>query len=142
MNNDLTIRLADWHSERETLLAIRHRVFVHEQGVPAELEEDTADPTSLHLLAISGAHGPVGTGRLLPDGHIGRIAVDRTFRGRGIGTALLKQLIAHAQMAGHEAAVLHAQCSVEGFYARFGFRAEGDVFEEAGIPHRRMRLRL
>ena len=140
--NDLTIRLADWYSERETLLAIRHRVFVHEQGVPAELEEDTADPASLHLLAISEVHGPVGTGRLLPDGHIGRMAVDRTMRGRGIGSALLEQLIAHARKTGHEAALLNAQCSAEGFYARFGFRAEGEVFEEAGIPHRHMRLRL
>jgi predicted GNAT family N-acyltransferase len=140
--NDLTIRQADWDRERETLLAIRHRVFVHEQGVPKELEEDEADPVALHLLATSKRHGAIGTGRLLPDGHIGRMAVDRAYRGQGIGSALLQQLIGHARRKGHAAAILNAQCSAEGFYQRFGFCAEGEIFEEAGIPHRRMRLQL
>jgi predicted GNAT family N-acyltransferase len=139
---DLIIREADWRKERDTLLAIRYRVFVHEQGVPPELEEDAADPSALHLLAISETQGPVGTGRLLPDGHIGRMAVDRAFRGQGIGSALVAYLIDLAREAGHQTVALNAQCSAEEFYARFGFHAQGQAFEEAGIPHRHMRLQL
>ncbi len=142
MTESFAIETADWQRQRETLLGIRFAVFVEEQGVPPELEEDAADPQALHLLARNAAGEAVATARLLPDGHIGRMAVLRPWRGRGLGTALLQRLLAIAAERGLEAVHLNAQCSAEGFYARLGFQAEGDVFEDAGIPHRRMRRLL
>jgi len=133
------IRIADWASERETLLAIRFAVFVHEQGVPPELEEDAQDAEALHLLALSPDGQAIGTGRLLTaDGHIGRMAVHRDWRGQGVGSALLHTLLTEAGRAGLRTVFLNAQCTAEPFYRRFGFQPEGEVFDDAGIPHRRM----
>lgn len=118
--------------------AIRHAVFVDEQGVPAELELDQFDAVSLHALACDGDTA-LGTGRLLPDGHIGRMAVSRSARGAGVGRLLLTELMQHAQRRGDTSVVLHAQLSARGFYERQGFTPEGEVFMDAGIEHIAMR---
>lgn len=140
--NDLQIEEVDWVTARKTLLSIRFEVFVTEQSVPAEMEEDAGDALGLHLLAKLPGTGPAGTARLLPDGHIGRLAVRKPFRGRGIGSALLTTLIERAKQSGLSAVFLNAQCDAETFYRQQDFIAEGEVFEEAGIPHRRMYLNL
>lgn len=140
--NDLEVKNVDWATSREALLSIRFEVFVEEQGVPREMEEDAADPEGLHLLAVLPGSGPVGTGRLLPDGHIGRMAVRAPFRRQGIGSTLLRTLIQEAKQADISTVYLHAQCDAAGFYRGHGFVPEGDVFEEAGIPHQRMYLKL
>lgn len=133
------IEQADWAQARETLLAIRFEVFVDEQGVPAELEEDADDPQALHVLAWDATgRTPLATARLLPNGHIGRMAVRKDWRGQGIGSAMLERLTALALQAGLKSVLLNAQCSAEGFYRRHGFQPEGDIFEDAGIAHRRM----
>ena len=132
------IRPAHWERERETLLGIRFAVFVEEQGVPAELEEDEQDPAALHLLAEAPDGSAVATARMLPDGHIGRMAVLPAWRGRGLGGALLRELIDIAAGRGLQQVFLNAQCTAEGFYRRFGFEPRGGVFDDAGIPHRRM----
>lgn len=136
---DVAIRPADWLSSRETLLSIRHEVFVAEQGVPIELEEDDQDPLAFHLLARTPLGEPVATARLLPDGHIGRMAVRARFRRQGVGSELLSRLIEHARRSGLRGVFLDAQCSAEPFYQTHGFLPEGAIFEDAGIPHRRMR---
>ncbi|HDK37659.1 MAG TPA: GNAT family N-acetyltransferase, partial [Thiolapillus brandeum] len=87
-----SIRLANWHQDAEALSLVRKKVFVEEQQVPVELEWDGQDPQCLHLLAEDAGGNPIGTGRLLPDGHIGRMAVLKEWRGKGIGFALLRQL--------------------------------------------------
>jgi len=115
------------------------RVFVHEQGVPAEVEIDGLDPVCTHVAAETANGAVVGTGRLLPEGRIGRMAVDAAWRGRGIGRALLDALVACARERGFATVELHAQTRAAGFYAAAGFRPEGPVFDDAGIPHRRMR---
>lgn len=133
------IEQADWAQARDTLLTIRFEVFVDEQGVPPELEEDADDPRAVHLLVWDSTDNtPVATGRLLANGHIGRMAVRRAWRGQGIGGAMLERLIGLARQAGLKSVFLNAQCAAEAFYRRHGFRPEGDVFEEAGIAHRRM----
>lgn len=137
--NDVEIRRADWDLDRAALRHVRTRVFIEEQKVPAELEWDELDHTSLHVLALAGDE-PVGTGRLTPDGHIGRMAVMPSWRGRGVGAALLQHLMQVARARGDAACELNAQVSAVGFYERFGFRAEGEEFMDAGIPHRLMRL--
>lgn len=140
--SDIAILTVDWEREREALLAIRFAVFVDEQGVPAEIERDDDDEHAMHLLARTSTGVDVGTARLLSDGHIGRIAVLRDWRCRGIGTRLLAAAIAAAGDRGLQEVRLHAQCQAIDFYTRQGFRAEGPVFDEAGIAHRSMRLGL
>lgn len=150
----LRIELLDWDAARPRAGPIRFAVFVDEQGVPAEMELDADDPASLHALALPQRGGSdltaVGTGRLLPAkteagrqvSHIGRMAVLRDWRGRGVGAALLDALVASARARGDEEIVLAAQVHALGFYASRGFVAEGEAYPDAGIPHRDMRLRL
>jgi|SoiMethySBSTD1v2_1073268.scaffolds.fasta_scaffold276897_2 predicted GNAT family N-acyltransferase len=122
--------------------AIRMRVFVHEQRVPAEIELDDDDQHAIHFLAtISGR--VVGTARVVMHGNnakIGRMAVLKKYRGKGIGAALLKRSITAARRRGAIKIFLHAQVPVIEFYEKMGFRCIGRVFDEAGIPHRKMIL--
>lgn len=122
------------------LQAIRREVFIVEQHVPEADEWDDWDAVCQHVLALAGDE-PVGTGRLLPDGHIGRMAVRKTWRGRGVGRAMLTTLLALARQSGYAEVVLHAQTHAIAFYQKQGFSVEGPEFMEAGIAHRVMRLR-
>ena len=137
-----TIRAVDWQSHRDKLHAVRRAVFIEEQQVPEELEWDEADAHSHHALASAADGAPIGTGRLLPDGHIGRMAVLKEWRRRGVGSAILEFLLDMARKEGFEEVRLHAQTHALGFYARHGFTAHGGEFMEAGIPHRLMTLRM
>jgi predicted GNAT family N-acyltransferase len=137
-SSEFSLRLADWTHDADALRAIRRTVFVVEQGVPEALEWDDADPLCAHALAYDGDGNPIGCGRLLPDGHIGRMAVLRPWRGRGVGAALLALLVELARERGHRRAILNAQKDAVPFYARYGFIVTGDEFEEAGIAHRIM----
>ncbi len=132
------IVIGDWDTVREHAQALRIEVFVVEQGVPLELEWDEADEVSIHAVAYDDDGLPVATGRLLPDGHIGRMAVRKSSRGRGIGDAVLRALLDEAKRLNYRLLVLHAQTHAAGFYARHGFAREGEEFMEAGIPHFRM----
>lgn len=133
----LRIELGDWASMAPALEAIRREVFIVEQKVPEQMEWDADDATSVHALALLDGH-PVGCGRLLPDGHIGRMAVRAPFRSTGVGRALLQALLAEARRRGMREVVLHAQTHALRFYETHGFVADGPEFDEAGIPHRRM----
>ncbi len=121
--------------------ALRHEVFVVGQGVPEELERDDLDALSDHAVAIlDGAL--VGTGRLLPDATIGRMAVAESARGTGIGAAVLVRLEQRARERGLPSVELHAQVHAQGFYGRAGYLPVGEVYLEAGIEHRTMRKQL
>ncbi len=136
------IELLSWDEAREPASAIRYEVFVEEQRVPREIELDEQDPRSLHALAHDETGAPVGTGRLLPDGHIGRMAVLAAWRGRGVGSAILARLVEAARARGDAEVVLLAQTHALGFYRKHGFAEEGEIFLEADIPHQSMRRRL
>ncbi len=133
----ICVRRADWQIDREILSALREEVFIREQSVPVEMEWDAFDSMSQHVLASVDAL-PVGTGRLLPDGHIGRMAVLRAWRGQGAGTALLRKLIEMARASGMRRVLLHAQVQAIPFYLRHEFQVQGDKFLEAGIAHQQM----
>ena len=124
--------------------AIRRRVFIEEQSVPEEIELDADDAHAFHVLAIlDGA--AVGCGRFVVHGDevkIGRMAVLANLRTHGIGRAILESLMRAAKQRGFRRAILHAQISAEGFYLKCGYRPVGEVFEEAGIPHRKMERAL
>jgi predicted GNAT family N-acyltransferase len=137
-------------ADRPQIGALRSRVFVEEQGVPPEIEQDDADATAVHVVGRDAAGRVVATGRLLerpgPDGAsvavIGRMAVDPTVRARGHGAAVLAELHRQAVLRGHRTVELHAQVSARGFYERAGYTAVGEEYEEAGIGHVTMRRSL
>jgi predicted GNAT family N-acyltransferase len=135
------IELLSWQDAREEASRIRFAVFVEEQRVPREIELDAHDAQCVHALARLDGRA-VATGRLLPDGHIGRMAVLKEFRGRGLGSRILVRLMERARERGDREVVLSAQVHAMPFYARHGFAPAGDVYEEAGIPHRDMRRRF
>ncbi len=125
-------------------LALRHAVFCLEQGVPEELEHDEHDATALHLVAVAGGV-VVGTCRLRflgASARLQRMAVARTYRGRGVGADLLGAAHRQARASGATEVELHAQLTARDFYARAGYVAEGEEFEDAGIPHVLMRRPL
>ena len=130
-----------WEKARVLAAPIRFTVFVEEQGVPREIELDEHDAASIHVVAFEDGK-PVATGRLLPDGHIGRMAVLKDWRRRGVGALMLKALVERAKARGDTEIVLAAQVRAVPFYRAHGFSAEGDVYMEAGIPHQDMRRRL
>lgn len=138
----LEVRRADWFADRSVIEHIRRAVFIEEQKVPVKLEWDGLDTGAVHVLGNLCGQVPAGTGRLLPDGRIGRLAVLPTARGRGLGGAMLEWLVECAGDAGHERVLLAAQIHATVFYERHGFVANGPVFDDAGIPHRLMYRRL
>jgi predicted GNAT family N-acyltransferase len=135
MNARVSIRILPWQSAGAEAQRVRETVFVVEQGVPPEIELDEWDERCEHALAYDAAGQVIGTGRLLPDGHVGRMAVLREARGQGVGARLLEALIERARTRGMGRVVLNAQTHAVPFYARFGFAVEGATFMEAGIPH-------
>jgi predicted GNAT family N-acyltransferase len=137
----IAIQPAQWDRDAELLLAIRRRVFIEEQAVPEALELDGEDAFAQHWLARCDGE-PVGTARMLRDGHIGRVATLPPWRGRGVGAALLAAAIAQARAADLREVHLDAQTHALPFYQRHGFSAYGPEFMDAGIPHRSMRLLL
>jgi predicted GNAT family N-acyltransferase len=137
-----SVRLTRWRDDAIALRAVREAVFIVEQAIPEWLEWDDADGECLHALAEDGASRPIGCARLIDDGSIGRVAVLKPWRGRGVGDALMRALFDAARAAGHARVQLHSQVHACGFYARLGFAAVGEDFEEAGIPHRTMTMTL
>jgi predicted GNAT family N-acyltransferase len=126
-------------------LALRHEVFCGEQGVPEHLERDEHDASAVHLVALDEAGRVVATCRLVAEGErwrLGRMAVAASHRGRGVGAALLEAAHREAAASGAREMELHAQLAVRSFYARAGYLAEGEEFEEAGIAHVVMRRPL
>lgn len=137
MTHGIDIRSANWDTDRDALKALRYEVFVVGQNVPEDLEWDGEDAACQHALAFMDGT-VVGTGRLTTGGKIGRMAVLERARGRGVGAGILTHLMAQARALGLSEVRLNAQTHALEFYARHGFVAHGDEFDEAGIAHRHM----
>lgn len=135
------IIITSFADNRELIFGIRKMVFVVEQSVPEEIEMDELDVVAEHVLAfVDGV--PVGTGRITAEGRIGRMAVLREYRGRGVGRDILLALVDIGRCYSLDRLCLSAQCHAIPFYERMGFVAQGEVYEEAGIPHRWMEQSL
>ncbi len=132
---DFTLQETSWSRHAEELGRVRRTVFIEEQGVPATLEWDEDDAGALHLLAQAVNGEPIGCARLLPDGHLGRMAVLADWRGRGVGQALLTAALKAARARGHTQVQLSAQTHAVAFYVRAGFVSIGPEYDEAGMPH-------
>ena len=132
---------ADYARYQQQILSIRAQVFIIEQGVPAELEVDEQDPLSRHLLLFE-ENTPVATGRLTPDGHIGRLAVLKPYRRKGYGSRIIKQLELIAAKNGLPQVALGAQIQALNFYKKLGYQVCSEIFMDAGIKHRMMKKAL
>ena len=147
MPTNWQVRLADWStiSDQKAIKSIREEVFIIEQSVPVELEWDELDAQCLHCLVVAEDEKPVATARLYQDktqGQIGRMAVLMAYRHQGIGTLMLNALLEQAQQNGVKEVFINAQTTAIAFYQRLGFIQLGDEFDDAGIPHYKMTLKL
>lgn len=134
---EFSIKQVKWHEMESHLRHIRTVVFIEEQNVPEDMEWDEYDKICAHVVAeMNGEY--VATGRLLETGQIGRMAVLKAYRKSGIGSAILEKLLSIAKSKGMNSVFLNSQIDAVGFYKRFGFEEEGDVFDDAGIPHMKM----
>ena len=134
---NITAIICDYKPHTENICAIRCEVFVGEQNVPEELEIDGLDGEAKHVLAfVDGV--PIGTGRILIDGHIGRVAVLKNYRGHGIGKLIMKELIKWAHDMSLEKVWLSSQWHAHSFYLDLGFVCVGEIYKEAGIDHIKM----
>lgn len=131
-----------WEQAQPTAGPLRFAIFVGEQKVPSGIELDDMDEKCVHAVAFDVDGKAIGTGRLLPDGRIGRMAVVKEWRRRGIGAEILQALIGEARKRGHKDAVVSAQLQAAEFYREQGFVAEGKVYPDAGILHQKMRKQL
>jgi len=135
------IEIMDWETARAHASPIRFTVFCEEQGVPRDIELDEHDALSVHAVVFDQGK-PVATGRLLLDGHIGRMAVLKEWRNRGLGGLMLERLIEKARERGDRQIVLSAQVHAVPFYRAHGFVPRGSEYMEAGIRHQEMIRRL
>lgn len=136
------IREAEWITEQAQISAIRQQVFVVEQHVPPELEWDGLDETATHLLAVAEDGKPVGCARILIGASIGRMAVLASWRGQGVGWALLQTAIEYCRREGWLHIEVSAQTHAIPFYEKAGFQVSGEEYMDAGILHRAMSLHI
>jgi len=134
------VRPADWRVDEAAIAGVRREVFVEEQSVPEALEWEALDPGCAWFIAQAEGGEIVGIVRLTPDARIGRMAVLASWRRKGVGTALLTAALDAARRQGLSSVRLSAQTHALAFYARHGFQPEGEVYQDAGIPHIAMTL--
>ena len=133
--DSLNVAPADWEAESSAIRSVRNTVFSDEQGISEALDFDGRDHECVQVLARLGDGEAVGTARMLPDGHVGRIAVHARWRGQGVGTRLVECLTEVARERGFTEIYLHSQAQAASFYTRLGYETRGDTFMEAGIEH-------
>ena len=135
-----SIQKVDWETHRSELLEIRIQVFVKEQSVPIEEEEDASDPGSIHIIVYSSSGQAAATGRLTPKGWIGRMAVLKEYRGLGLGLTILKELTALGFEHSLTEIWLSAQTHAIPFYEKLGYKIHGEIYDDCNIPHQDMFL--
>jgi len=142
MTTRFTVSLVCWHDGEPLLRAIREAVFIREQSVPEELEWDGKDEDCRHALALSLNGDAIGCGRIQSNGHIGRIAVLPQWRKQKVGTAIMEALLDEARSRGYKQVEVDSQTYAIPFYQKFGFVEHGKEFMDAGLPHKKMKLKL
>ena len=133
-----TLHHTTWHKNQTELAQVRRTVFIEEQHVPEALEWDEYDASCQHILVRDKHENPIATGRIKPDGHIGRMAVLKPYRKSGVGSAVLNALLHHAKNIRLQHVYLHAQTTAIAFYEKHGFMICSDEFMDAGIAHKTM----
>jgi predicted GNAT family N-acyltransferase len=134
---EFTIEQVKWQDAESYLRHIRTTVFIEEQQVPEELEWDEFDETCIHVICETN-NDFIATARLLESGQIGRMAVLKEYRTKGVGSMMLEKILHIAELMKMKTVFLNSQIDAVDFYKKFGFVEEGGVFDDAGIPHRKM----
>lgn len=142
MSNPFTVSLIAWHDGEPLLKSIREAVFIREQGISEALEWDGFDESCRHALALSLQGDAIGCGRMLPDGHIGHIAVLPQWRKQKVGTAIMEALLDYARAHDYHQVSVDAPLHSVSFYQSFGFVDQGEAFMDAGLPRIKMLLKL
>lgn len=137
---EIQVRIAGWSDDESDIRRIRTLVFIEEQKIPEDEEFDDADKTAVHVLAHDDRGEAIGTARLLDYKKIGRVAVMKPWRGKGVGKALIGFLMHLARENGAKSVELDAQVYAIPFYEGLGYRVTGGEFMDAGIPHRKMSI--
>lgn len=138
--NDIDISIVNWSERQSELTSIRRTVFIEEQNVPENIERDGRDSDCFHVFASVKEGKPIGTARMDKNGKIGRMAVLREYRGRGVGRKMLQVIMDWGRSKGITGFYLSAQIGAMGFYRKMGFEPYGEEFEEAGMKHVNMRI--
>lgn len=138
---ECAVEQVKWQEDESHLRYIRTTVFIEEQNVPVELEWDEYDETCVHVIAKMN-NEYIATGRLLETGQIGRMAVLKPYRKTGIGSKVLEKLLAIAKSMKLQSVFLNSQLDAISFYKKYGFEEEGGIFDDAGIPHKKMTKQL
>ncbi|MEC6907925.1 GNAT family N-acetyltransferase [Photobacterium piscicola] len=128
-------------ANKENIRLVREQVFIQEQQIDPEIEFDGLDTQAVHVLVVDGEQ-PLGTGRILANGHIGRIAIMQAARGQGLGVKVVRALVEYAKQQGYPKVDLGAQTHAVDFYRKLGFIPYGDEFIEANITHQAMEMLL
>ena len=136
----MEIRIAKGN-DIEKVYALRNEVFVVEQNVPPEIEIDEEDKHATHIIAEENGV-TVGCARVIFEdgGHIGRLAVKKSERGKGIGREICLYIIDYCRENGYDRVWLNSQLHAVGFYEKLGFSRRGETFFEAGIEHVKMEI--
>ena len=129
----LNIQAFTWQQAEPALRKIRTDVFLIEQAVPLRIEWDAFDATATHLLATVDGDA-IGCARLI-DNRIGRMAVQKNWRGFGVGRAILDFAMQTLSKNGEKIAILSSQTHAIGFYLQAGFIVTSAVYQDANIPH-------
>ena len=137
----IQVRIVDHEEYFDQIRNVRDDVFCKEQGVPWELEFDGLDSGAIHSIVLDEGI-EIGTGRMLPDGHIGRVAVKKRYRGKGIGKMIMQSLIDEAVNMEFPEVWLSSQYHAKGFYEKLGFAVTGGIYQEANIDHIKMKMKL
>ena len=138
---EYSLKLTRWDKDQTSLSKIRRKVFIEEQQVPEELEWDEDDKACVHIL-VTDNETPIATGRIKMDGHIGRMAVLKEYRNKGVGSAILQALIDFSKTLKMKSVYLHAQTTAISFYEKHSFKISSEEFMDAGIPHKTMEKQL
>ena len=130
-----------WIEAENDLRAIRTPVFIEEQLVAPDFEWDEVDQTAVHLLATHEIE-PIACLRIIDYHKIGRMAVLRDWRRKGLGSALLIEAVKICKAHGSKSLQLSAQTHAIHFYQQAGFKVISEVYQDLHIPHVDMQLDL
>lgn len=132
--SEFTVVVGDWHSLQQHAKHIRELVFILEQDIAPEDEWDDQDPISTHFV-VYDADQPIATARLLSNDHVGRVAVLKEYRSKGIGKLVMQEIIALAKQQQRKELILSSQVHATQFYSGLGFAVQGESYLDCGIPH-------
>lgn len=136
--SEYIIKSGSWAELKSDAAQIRREVFIREQSIPEQDEWDDQDAVSLHFIVYDLNHEqsqPIATARLLENNSIGRVAVLKVYRGRGLGQLIMQHIIAHAQTEKRPSLKLSSQVHAIPFYETLGFIIKGEEYLDCGIPH-------